>query len=205
MEQGGDDRNSPNSGETALSTLSLIARAQEGNARARDTLALRYGHLLKKWAYGRLPRTARHRADTDDLVQITLIKAMSRLQDFRPQGEGAFTAYLHRILISHLQDEIRWSRRRPERHLMDLNPRSGDLSPERQAMEDEFLAAYRDVLATLPETQQQAIVLRLELGHTFREISDKLPIPSANAARMLVTRGLEKLRASMKGDHADSS
>ena len=88
---------------------------------------------------------------------------------------------------------------------MDLNPRSGDLSPERQAMEDEFLAAYRDVLATLPETQQQAIVLRLELGHTFSEISDKLPIPSANAARMLVTRGLEKLRASMKGDHADSS
>ena len=67
-------------------------------------------------------------------------------------------------------------------------------------MEDEFLAAYREALAALPETQQHAVVMRLELGHSFQEIASELKIPSANAARMLVSRGLEKLRGSMKGD-----
>ena len=70
-------------------TASLLDRVRDGDARASDDLVQRYLPALQKWAHGRLPRRARDINDTDDLVQITLLKALESVRGFDPQHKGA--------------------------------------------------------------------------------------------------------------------
>src|SRR2546425_1202149 len=69
------------------STASLLARVRAGDSGARDRLLVRYMAILRRWAHGRLPRRARHLADTEDLVQTTLVRALDGVQRFEPRRE----------------------------------------------------------------------------------------------------------------------
>src|SRR6476660_6142279 len=89
------------------STTTLLNRVREGDEAARERLLARYLPLLKRWAHGRLPRYARDLSETDGLVQVTWIRALSRAGEFESRREGAFLAYLWRILLNALRDEIR--------------------------------------------------------------------------------------------------
>ena len=64
--------------------------------------------------------------DTDDLVQVTLVKALSRLDDFDSAGPGAFLAYLRMALLNQVRDEIRRHQRRPEHAEIDTKLSDGD-------------------------------------------------------------------------------
>ena len=55
------------------------------------------------------------------------------------------------------------------------------------------LQAYEDALEHLTDDQRAAVTLRLEMGCRHEEIAVLLGKPSANAARMLVTRGLVRM------------
>ena len=52
-------------------------------------------------------------------------------------------------------------------------------------------------LHELTEDQREATMLRLEFGFSFPEIAEAMGKPSANAARMLVVRGLVRLAERM--------
>lgn len=80
------------------STVSLLARFRAGDEIARDRLLARYLPILRRWAHGRLPSYARQLADTDDLVQVSLLRAFNHMGSFEPRREGAFLLYLRRIL-----------------------------------------------------------------------------------------------------------
>jgi len=190
-----DSGGKPPSERKRRDTASLLGRARDGDASAQNQLAERYWAPLKEWGHGRLPRTARERADTEDLVQVTLLKTLKRLGTFEPRRKGAFTAFLHQVLMNQIRDEIRRSRRRPVEEELAENLRDPGPSPQDESMEKEFLADYEAALRRLPEQQQRAIVLRIELGHTHEEIAKALECPSANAARMLVSRALARLAA----------
>ena len=73
-------------------------------------------------------------------------------------------------------------------------------SPLESAIGREKLEAYEAGLARLSADQQEAIVLRLELGFKHREVADALGLPSANAARMAVVRALVRLTEVMDVD-----
>ena len=85
---------------TLESTSSLLLLAREGDAAARDQLFVRYLPRLKQWTHGRLPSRARHLLDTDDLVQVVLVRALSQLGRFEPRREGAFFAYLRQSVMN---------------------------------------------------------------------------------------------------------
>ena len=55
------------------SSLELLERAKAGDAQALDLLIARYVPRLQRWASGRLPGWARDLADTQDLVQETVV------------------------------------------------------------------------------------------------------------------------------------
>jgi RNA polymerase sigma-70 factor (ECF subfamily) len=76
------------------STFSLVERAQAGDEEAFDRLIARHLPPLRRWARGRLPKWARDIADTDDLVQDTLLQTFRRLNVFEVRGQGALLAYL---------------------------------------------------------------------------------------------------------------
>ena len=55
------------------SSISLVLRARRGDEAALNELFERYSKRLRVWAHGRLPPWARGPADTQDVVQDTLL------------------------------------------------------------------------------------------------------------------------------------
>jgi RNA polymerase sigma-70 factor (ECF subfamily) len=182
------------------STASLLERIRRGDTTARDRLVRRYLPALKRWARGRLPARARDLSDTDDLVQITLLRALDQVEGFEYRREGALVAYMRRILINALRDEIRRANRRPTMQGLGNGIRDAGPSPLEAMVGRERLERYEQALAKLPPRQQEAVILRLELGFSHAEVAGALDFPSANAARMAVSRALVRLSEVMHGD-----
>jgi RNA polymerase sigma-70 factor (ECF subfamily) len=175
------------------STASLLVRVRGGDAAARDRLVERFLPALQRWARGRLPVRARGLFDTDDIVQITLLRALDRVQDFEPRHQGAFLAYLRQILLNQVRDQVRSAGRRPVEDSLPVAHPDPGASPLEEAIGAETLANYEAALAQLTPEQQEAVLLRIEFGMSYPVIAEALGSPSANAARMLVWRGLVRL------------
>lgn len=178
-------------------TVELLTRVRDGDGAARERLVSRYLPMLQRWAHGRLPGHARGLADTDDLVQVTLLRALDRIGGFEPCGEGMFLAYLRRIVLNSIRDEIRRSMRRGEH--IELDEAVPDPAPSvvELAIGHQALQAYEAALASLPDEQQEAVILRIEFGYSHQEIATALGKPSSNTARMIVVRGLVRLAERM--------
>src|SRR5690606_27280289 len=88
------------------STATLIGRIHAGQAQARDELFARCLPMLRRFARGRLPAGRRDLAETEDLVQLTLMRALSRLDDFQANARGAFFAYLRTVMLNAVREEI---------------------------------------------------------------------------------------------------
>jgi RNA polymerase sigma-70 factor (ECF subfamily) len=56
---------------------------------------------------------------------------------------------------------------------------------------------YERALSAMKKEDRQAIVLRVELGLNYEEIATHLEKPTADAARMAVTRAIAKLADKM--------
>ncbi len=180
-------------------TAALLELVRAGDQDATDRLVLRCLPALRRWAHGRLPTRARGMVDTDDLVQVSVLRALNQVGRFEPRREGAFLAYLRRILLNAVRDEIRRSARRP-----GGEEASEDLVDEgapavEQVIGRETMEAYEAALAELSDAQQEAVILRIEFGYTFPEIAEATGSPSANAARMTVARALVRLAEAMDG------
>jgi RNA polymerase sigma-70 factor (ECF subfamily) len=182
--------------ENLETTADLLREVRGGNESARDRLVRRYLPILQRWAHGRLPSRARDLAETDDLVQITLVRALEHVDRFEPRHEGAFLAYLRQILLNAVRHEIRRVGRRPEHD--PLEDELVDPALVIAAVGHETFIAYEAALATLPPAQQEAVILRVEFAYSFPEIAAALESPSANAARMMVTRALAQLASAMQ-------
>src|SRR6185295_9700858 len=94
------------------STAALLERLRAGDDAARERLFQRVLPVLTRWAHRRLPAHARDLAETDDLVQVALSRALGRIAEFDARGEGAFLAYLRQILMNLVRDEVRRTRSR---------------------------------------------------------------------------------------------
>ena len=184
------------------STASLLLRARDRNSPAREELAGRYLAILGRWAHGRLPRAARDLVDTDDIVQSAVMRALNNLETFESRGEGAFLGYLRQVLLNKIRDEARRAKRRPLHVELDpsLNP-SEQGSPLDDMIGRDRLERYEASLAELGEAQREAVILRLEMGMRYRDIAEALSVPSANAARALVGRGMVHLARLMRDHH----
>ncbi|HRX99646.1 MAG: sigma-70 family RNA polymerase sigma factor [Rhodanobacteraceae bacterium] len=183
------------------STATLIGRIHAGHSEARDELFARCLPMLRRFARGRLPTGRRDLAETEDLVQLTLMRALNRLDDFDARGRGAFFAYLRTVMLNAVREELRRLQRHPH---VDGEPDehasagtlSGDLiedSVVANAIGGETLAAYEQALEKLDERQRQAVILRVEFDLSYAEIALELDCPSADAARMQVARALKRV------------
>lgn len=175
------------------STAALLERARDGEEAARQELMARYLPILHRWARGRLPAYARDLSETADLVQTTLARALDNLDHFESQGEGAFLGYLRQILLNAVRDEKRRASRRPYHDSLPEELGTREPSALERAIGRERLERYEEGMAQLEERQRQAIILRLEFGYSHAEIAEALDAPSANAARMVVSRAVMRL------------
>jgi RNA polymerase sigma-70 factor (ECF subfamily) len=179
-------------------SLDLLERAQAGDSAALDALIARYLPRLRRWAHGRLPSWARDLAETQDLVQETVVKAFTHIERFEIRGEGALQAYLRQVLLNRIRAEIRRTGRRPPATVLDTQTADAGPSPLEAAIGREALERYEAALSRLRPEDRQAIIGRLELGLSNDELADALGKPSANAARMAVERALLRLAKEMR-------
>jgi RNA polymerase sigma-70 factor (ECF subfamily) len=172
-------------------TEELLRRIRAGEAAARQALYERCLPLLRRWAQGRLPHYARDISDTDDLVQVTLLRALNRVEEFETAGSGSFLAYLRQILLNEVRAELRKRRRRGDKVDIDDLPLADEAgSIVEQLVGHERIRSYESALATLDREQQALIVMRLEFGMSYQEIAIETSA-SADAVRMRVTRALK--------------
>ena len=179
------------------STVALVEQAKTGDRDALDRLFTRFLPSLRRWASGRLPRWTRDLMDTDDLVQETVIRAVKRIDHFESRHEGALQAYLRQAVLNRIRDEVRRSKRSPVATPLDDNASDHGASPLENAIGAEALARYESALARLRPEEREAIVARVEMDGSYQEVAQALGKPSADAARMAVSRALLRLAEEM--------
>ena len=136
----GSDR--PRPGSDLLSTLDLLERFKSGDQQAVALLVERSIPPLRRWARGRLPGWARGIAETQDLVQTALMRALPRLKEFQARHPGALQAYLRQAVANHIRDEIRKVSARPPAELGESQPDPSP-SPLEQAIGREAFDATK--------------------------------------------------------------
>lgn len=187
----------PRTGD-AEATAELLVRVRAGDDEALNRLLQRCLPPLRRWAHGRLPAFARDMQDTSDLVQDTVVATLKRLDHFEARHEGALQAYLRQALANRITDVIRYRRRRPESTDLPETLVDEGASPLDQAIGVENRLLYDAALQRLRDEDREAIIGRLELHQNYEELAALLQKPSANAARVAVTRALHRLADEMR-------
>ena len=180
------------------STATLLQNIRLGDPAAPELLCERYLPVLRRWAHGRLPANSRGVMETTDLVQITLMKALSNVENFGSTREGAFLAYMRTILLNSIRDELRKSSKNPLQQTFAEEEYLPLSSLVEQHVGREVIEKYERALLKLSQIQREAVILRIEFGFSFSEIAEAIQSASPNAARMMVSRALVDLAESMQ-------
>ena len=184
------------SGHNMETTIELLNRIKTGDDKALHQLVERSLPALRRWARGRLPQSARGVQETEDLIQNAVMRTMPRLQTFEVEHPGALQAFLRQAVANAIVDEIRKVNRRPvavdveaaSEMFIDRAP-----SPLDQAIGREGFERYETALGRLSPADREAIIARIELQQSYEEVALALGKPSADAARVAVTRAIGKL------------
>jgi RNA polymerase sigma factor (sigma-70 family) len=184
------------------STFRLIDRARGGDQEALDRLFARHLKPLQRWASGRLPRWARDLADTDDLVQHTLLQTFKTIHDFEPRHVGALQAYLRQAVLNRIRDELRRQARRPSNTDLGDVELASDQSPLEEAIGREAVGRYERALARLKPEEREAIIAKVEMGYDYDELAEAFGKPTPDAARKAAQRALVRLAEEMKREGA---
>ncbi len=180
------------------STFQLIDRARQGDQDALERLFARHLKPLQRWARGRLPKWARDLADTDDLVQDTLLRTFKRIGAFEPRRVGALQAYLRQAVLNRLRDELRRKGRQPHATDLDGLEADGSQSPLEEAIGHEAVERYERALQRLRPEEREAIIARVEMDYSYEELAGALGKPTPDAARKAAQRALVRLAEEMK-------
>lgn len=117
----------------------------------------------------------------EDLAQETLLKAWRGRAGF--DGRAEVRTWVFRIARNHWLDQLRRGRVRPKVETMGEQTAyaSPEPSPVGRAVRGELAEAIERAIATLPETQREALAMRESEGLTFAQIGEVLGIPAATA------------------------
>ncbi len=140
--------------------------------------------------------------DTDDLVQQVLMKTLRHVDSFEPTQTGGFQSYLRAGVTNLIRDELRRRQRQPHGHQTASSVEAFGPSPLEELVGREKLDRYERGLSQLSVSDREIVVARLELGLSYNEIAKELGKPSADAARMAVTRAVTRLAEEVRSAKA---
>ena len=174
----------------------LIERLKRGDEEAAHALFDRYATTLRGRVERGLPTRLQAKISPSDVMQEAYVSAFLGLGHFDPQDEGAFRAWLVRILRNRLQDEIRRlnAKKRDARREAPFaqQPQSRDPSPSTVMMAAEQRAAVWRAIDKLPEDQQRVLRLVYEDDVPLADAAAELG-RSSDATRKLCARAIRRL------------
>jgi len=178
------------------STSLLLEQVRAGDDRARERLFERVLPALRRWAHRRLPQGMRDLSETEDLVQLSLMRALRHLDRFESEHEGAFLAYLRQIVKNAVRDEVRRVRAHGREDLSESREDPGP-SPLERTVSRDVLDRYENALEHLDPESQQAVLLRIEFEYTYPQIAEALG-KSPDAVRMMFGRAMVRMARHMR-------
>ena len=176
----------------------LVVRSQDGDVDS-------FNQLIKRWErpiYALAYRTLGREEDARDICQETFFRAYRALKGFK--GEAKFSSWLYRIALNLCRDWMRRQRRAPtvqmpeDADIAELAAEGGPVeSIETLVGRRELSRAVERAMATLPDGQRTAIVLKEYHGLTFQEIADMQGCPLSTVKTRLY-QGLSVVRRQLE-------
>lgn len=159
-----------------------VRRAQRGDEQARSALLADIEPMLRGYFIKRIGKTV----DVDDLVQNTLVRVHTGLEDL--EKPGSLKSFAMKAALFELQDYYR-GRYDMKEHVYDP-----EAAPERRGPDGVDVANVdlERALEALTPKARRIIELR-EYGYLYREIAQMLDTTEA-AVKMQVKRAFEKMR-----------
>lgn len=182
----------------------LIKGAQAGRRADLEELFRRELPPLRKWAFANVPSSVRRAGETDDFVQIALLRTLRRLPHLGEAVDGTLQPYLRRVLKNLVRDHTRSVGRRPIMQTLEDWDQQDTRSPLGALLAEEAYARYRKVMERLSPRARAAVTARLERGLDYAAVAKHAQCASAAAARVLVGRALARVVAGMRGGTIDA-
>ncbi|WP_328855591.1 sigma-70 family RNA polymerase sigma factor [Microbispora hainanensis] len=188
----------------AVTGVRLATRSDEPDLRELTSLAVQgdrtaieslLGHLrpmVVRYCRARLGRVSGHYHIADDVAQEVCIAVLSALPRYRDMGRP-FASFVFGIASHKVADALRSSVRSavPTQDLPD-GPDEGP-GPEETVVRYIEAQHARDLLARLPDTQRELLILRVVSGLSAEETGNVLGM-SPGAVRVAQHRALARLR-----------
>lgn len=175
----------------------LVLYANGDRAAARELAARHLSRVL-----GFATRLLGDRAEAEDVAQEAMLRLWRIAPDWRP-GEAKVSTWLYRVVTNLCTDRLRLRTRRRAVGLEDAPDIADDAQSVVAVMEErDRMAALNDALATLPDRQRQAVVLRHIEGLSNPDIAQIMEI-GVEAVESLTARGKRVLSALMAGRRAE--
>jgi RNA polymerase sigma-70 factor (ECF subfamily) len=176
----------------------LVSRSMGGDLDSFNQLVLRWERPIYALAY----RVIGREEDARDVAQETFLRAFRALSGFK--GQAKFSSWLYRITLNLCRDWIRKERRTPVSQApegIDIIELAGEATPnetiEQRVGRGQLSRAVSRAMASLPEEQRTAIILKEYHGLTFQEIADMLGCPLSTVKTRLY-QGLSVVRKQLE-------
>lgn len=187
-------------GPMEMSEAALVSTAKSGDADAFVELSKRHSTKVLRTIY----RITKNWQDAEDVLQDSLLKAFSHLQDF--QEKSSFSTWLTRIAINSALMILRKKHLCFEVSLDDTDDpgskyerweaKSLTEDPESHMTRKEREELLRDAILRLPPVFREVVHLRQAREYSTREISQALGI-SEPAVKSRLARARLTLRADL--------
>lgn len=147
---------------------------------------------------GYATRLLTDRAEAEDMAQEAMLRLWKIAPEWR-QDEAKVSTWVYRVVTNLCTDRLRSRQRRRADSLDEVaEPESGAATVETTMMQADRMAALDAALATLPDRQREAVVLRHIEGMSNPEIAEVLQI-GVEAVESLTARGKRALTAALAG------
>ena len=149
----------------ALTDADLIARWKNGDERAATELVERHAAALARFAV-----SSGERAEIDELVQDTFVRAFASIDTFR--GESSFRTWLFTIERRLLIDRRRAEKQRRDRTEIQEDDAATEYDALDGVVADETQRRLERAVERLSPTQREVFALRVGEGLSYKEIAD---------------------------------
>jgi RNA polymerase sigma-70 factor (ECF subfamily) len=200
----------PESGDAEMDAQ--LRKAQAGDRGALVALLETLAPPIRERISHRIPAAMRSVIDTDDVMQVTYMEAVSRMDQFRTGGASGFRAWLARMAENNLIDAIRAleAAKRPSPRqkvtrgaadesaiaLIEQLSATGQGTPSRVAARGEAVRFMQRALSELPGDYEKVVRMYDLEGRPIGEVASALG-RSEGAVYMLRARAHDRLRDQM--------
>lgn len=177
----------------------LVERAVHGDAAAMDSVLGLIHPAVVRYCRSRMSAGHRSLSSADDVAQEVCMAVFTALPAFRREGKP-FLAFVYGICAHKVADAHRAASRSRSLPMADVpDSVSTDAGPEQNAVAMCTAGAVDELLAALPESQQEILRLRVVVGLSAENTADALGM-TAGSVRVAQHRALAKLRRLLAAD-----